>query len=404
MVLAFLLAAVLLQQADPQADGIKALEAKDYPAAVTAFTKAAQAEPEDYSAHFHLGLAQSLAGNLPGAIASYRKTLELKPGLYEAELNLGIVLLEAGQSGDAVALLRVAAEKKSGEFRPNYYLAEALLIAGENAGAEKQFEAALKLDGKSASAHAGLGRAIARQGRLKDAEAALREAAALDGGYRDGLLELASMYEKAKNAEAAIAIYREFAGDAAVSERLGELYLETGRPGEAISHLEQAVKRSPTGANRYALATAYLRNKETAKAGAMMEEALAAEPENMDLRLSYAGLLRDQKNFQGAAQQFWRVAQVRPDSKPAWTGLATMLLSLENFPQALAAFDKLEALGSPEPGLYFLRGLAYDRTKQYQPALESYEKFLSLSKNQHPDEEFKARQRMKVIQRELSRR
>jgi tetratricopeptide (TPR) repeat protein len=404
MVVAFLLAAVLLQQADPQAEGIKALEAKDYPAAVTAFTKAVEAEPKDYSAHFHLALARSLAGSLPGAIAGYRKTLELKPGLYEAELNLGIVLLEAGQGDEAAALLRTAAEKKPGEFRPNYYLAEALLMAGDYAGAEKQFQAALKLDAKSAASHAGLGRAIARQGRLKEAGTALRAAATLDPGYRDGLLELASLHEKAKNAEAAIAIYQEFAGDVAVSERLGELYLETGKLEEAISHLEQAVKSSPTGANRYALATAYLRNKQTAKAGAMMEEALAAEPENMDLRLSYAGLLRDQKDFQGAAQQYWRVAQVRPESKPAWTGLATMLLSLENYPQALAAFDKLEALGSPEPGLYFLRALAYDRTKQYKPALDSYEKFLSMSKDQHPDEEFKARQRMRVIQKELNRR
>jgi len=404
MVVAFLLAAVLLQQADPQAEGIKALEAKDYPAAVTAFTKAVETDPKDYSAHFHLGLAHSLAGSLPGSIASYRKTLELKPGLYEAELNLGIVLLEAGQAANAAGLLRAAAEKKPEEFRPNYYLADALLIAGDHAGAEKQFHAAVKLDGKSAPAYAGLGRAIAKQGRLKDAEGPMRQAASLDAGYRDGLLELASMHEQAKNPEAAIAIYGEFAGDAAVSERLGELYLQTGRPAEAISHLEQAVKSSPTGANRYALATAYLRNKETAKAGTMMEEALAAEPENLDLRLSYAGLLRDQKNFPGAAQQYWRVAQSRPDSKAAWTGLATMLLSLENFPQALAAFDKLEALGNPEPGLYFLRALAYDRTKQYKPALESYEKFLSLSKDQHPDEEFKARQRMRVIQKELSRR
>ncbi|MBM3811006.1 MAG: tetratricopeptide repeat protein [Acidimicrobiia bacterium] len=403
MPLALLLAAALLAQSDPQADGLKALEARDYPAAAAAFSKAVEADPEDYYSHFHLGLALSLSGNASGAIASYRKTLELNPGLYEAELNLGIVLLEAKQASEAAAILQSAAGKKPVEFRPVYYLAEALLAKGDYAGAEKHFLSAAGLDNKSAAAQSGLGRAIARQNRLKEAEAALRQAAALDPAYRDGLLELASLYEKAKRPEPAIALYHEFLDDVAVRERLGELYLDAGQPGKAVEHLEKAAAQSPSAANRFALATAYLRNKEPGKAAAMMDQALASDPDNATLRLSYAALLRDQKNFPGAAQQYWRVAQTQPDSKAAWTGLATMLLSLENYTQALAAFDKLEALGDPETGLYFLRALAYDRTKQYQPALVNYEKFLSLSQDKHPDEEFKARQRIKVIKKELSR-
>ena len=109
-------------------------------------------------------------------------------------------------------------------------------------------------------------------------------------------------------------------------------------------------------------------------------------------------------NFKVAAEQFWQVTQLKPESKEGWSGLATMLMSLENYPQAVAAFDKLESLGDAGPGLYFLRALAFDKTKNYKPAQANYQKFLASSGNKFPDEEFKARQRLRVIEKELARR
>ncbi len=388
-----------LQQPDHHAEGIKALEARQYPAAIAAFEKAAAADAGDYGAHFHLGLALSMGGNAADAEKSYRKTLELKPGLYEAELNLGVVLLDLKKNADAVTTLQAALDKKPGEFRPNYYMAEALLSSGDPARAEPLFRKAAELDPAAAAAKAGLGRSLARQGKLAEADAALRQA-----GDADGLLELASYQEKAKDFAAAIAIYRSMPPSPAIAERLGNLLIETGKPEDAILMLEAAVKQSPTAANRYALATAYLRAKRPEQAGAALDQAMAAEPGNLELRLAYAGLLRDRKDFAAAAKQYWQVTQAKPDHREAWTGLATMLLSLDNFPQAIAAFDRIESLGDPNPGIYFFRALAYDKTKQYLPAMQSYEKFLSLCQNKFPDEEFKARQRIKVIKKELSKR
>ena len=93
---AILLLAMFLP--DPVAEGMKALEEQRYEAAIASFTKAAESDPKDYSAFFHIGLAQSLLNRDAEAIASYRKVLELKPGLYEAQLNLGIVLLRSGEA------------------------------------------------------------------------------------------------------------------------------------------------------------------------------------------------------------------------------------------------------------------------------------------------------------------
>src|SRR5690349_14795372 len=104
--------ALLLWQAaktDPAADGMKALEEQRWDAAVASFSKAIEADPKDYSHHFHLAFAHSMLGRDAEAIASYRKSLALKPGLYEAQLNLGILLLQTKQAAEAAPLLEQAA-------------------------------------------------------------------------------------------------------------------------------------------------------------------------------------------------------------------------------------------------------------------------------------------------------
>lgn len=395
---------LFLQQADHHARGIEALEKKDYPAAVVSFAKAADADPNDHAAHFHLALARSLSGEWAAAIGGYRKVLELKPGLYEAELNLGILLLEQKQAEAAIPSLRAATEKKPKEFRPNYYLAEALLAAGQPSQAEPWYQSALKLDAKSAAAERGLARSLASQQKLDDAAPHFRRAAELDPAYRDALLELAGLYEAAKRPLEAIPLYEQFPEDPAARERLGELLLEAGRPEEAVRHLEFAVARSPTAANRLALATAYLRSKQPDKAVAAVEQAIAAAPDDLDLRLFHGRLLRDQKNFRDAARQFYFVVQKRPDSREAWSELAAMLNALEQHPQALAALDRLEALGESGPAIHYLRAIMLDRLQQHAPALASYEKFLALAAGRHPEEEFKARQRVRILKKEIGRR
>lgn len=398
-----LFALFLFQAAGQTVEGQKALERGDYAAAAEAFRKAVEADPQDYAAQFHLALANTLLNKPAEAMAGYEKVLELKPGVYEAELNLGILLVDRKQPARAAPLLKSAVEKKPEEFRPNYYLAEATYDLGDDAGAERYFTKAAELDPKDPGAQVGLGRAIFNQGRYDEAARHYRRAVELDARYREVLIELASRFEEKGRAEEAIGLYREFPDDPAVQERLGHLLLATGKPEEAIDHLLVAVNRSPTAANRYALATAYLKTKQPDRAAPLLELTLQDQPHNFDLRMTYGRLLRDRRDFAGAAREFLQAAREKPGSGEAWSELAGMLILLENYPQALAALDRLEALGNAPVSVHFFRGLVLDKTKQYEPALASYERFLAASNGAFPDEEFKARQRVKVIKKELRR-
>jgi tetratricopeptide (TPR) repeat protein len=398
----WLLAAVLLAQTvDYQADGVKALDAKQYDAAVELFHKAVAADPKDYAAHFHLALAYSLIGKDPEAIAEYKSALELKPGLYEAELNIGVSMTRAKDAASAIPFLKSAVAQKPKEFRPVFYLAQALLEHGDFADAQAAYVTALAINPASAPGELGLGKSLARQDHLTDAESHYRNAAELDPGYKPALLELAQMFETAHQNSAAIALYREFPGNAGAEERMGALLSESGHATDAIPALEAAVASSPTAANRIALAQAYVKNKQPDKAIPLASKVVAETPDDFDLRMFFGRLLRDQRKFPDAEQQFLAAAKLKTDAIQPWNELAGVLIVNEQYPQAIAALDESKKRGGETTAHFYLRAISYDHLHQLKEALANYKEFLERSQGS-PDEEFKSRQRARIIQNELN--
>ena len=381
--------------------GLKALDQKQYGSAVDNLLKASEAEPQDFTVRFNLALAYSLLGKDAEAIAQYKKVLDLKPDLYQADLNLGISLLRVQQTADAVPYLTAAVAQKPKEYRPNYYLAAALFGSGDFAKAEQAYTTALELDPKSPDVELGLAHALAKQNKLTDAAPHFKKAAELNPKFNDGLLELAGLYEAQNQPADAIALYQQFPDNPGAQERLGSLLLSSGQAADAIAHLQAAIEKSPTTANRAALATAYIKNKEPDKALPLADAILAADPNDFEVRMLHGRILRDQRKFPPAADDFFRATKLKPDSAEAWSEFAGVLVMAENYPAALSALDRLTALHAEKPGHVYLRAIVLDKIRDIQPALESYQKFLAMSNGQSPDEEFKARQRVRILQREL---
>ena len=385
-------------------DGMKALDEGRYEAAADAFRRAILTDPFDFAAHFNLALAYGFLRKDEEGIQEYRKALELHPGLYEAQLNQGILLLRQGKPGEAAPLLEAAAGQKPKQFRPRFYLGEAALASGANVKAAESYRAALEIDGKSAGAQLGLGRALAREGKVPEAAPYFRQAAELDPEYRSSLLELATLYEKSGQNAEAIGILRQFPADPGAQEHLGQLLLESRQYGDAIPALEQAHAKSPTQANRVGLAMAYVFNQQADKALPLLDKAVAEEPANFDLRVMYAHALRDRKQYQRAAGEFAAALKVKPEAAHTWDEMGGVLYLAEEYQPALAAFERASQLGENTAGNWFLRAIILDKTRQTKPALEAYRQFLALSQGKNPDQEWQARQRERILQRELERK
>jgi tetratricopeptide (TPR) repeat protein len=355
---------------DFAADGIRALDAGQPAVAEPLFRKAVEGNPGDYFGHFNLALALSMQNKDVEAASEFRRTLELKPGLYEADLNLGMVLLRDGKAPEALAVLKEAAELNPTLARPNFYYGQALFETGDFPGAELHYGIAAK-DPKSApSAELGLGRSLLRQGKVEDAAQHMRAATALDPRMHDSLLEVAAAYEKAGILPAAIAIYREFPDNPAAKQRVVELQ------------------------------NVLLPHKLTV---AELQHAVGADPSNFDARMDLAQRLRDQHEYAAAAQQYFEATKLRPDSLPAWNNLAAVLVINKNFAEAIGALDHAKALGKETPGQLYFRAISLDSLKQHQPAITAYQQFLAADGGKMPDEEFLARQRIRIIESEMKR-
>jgi tetratricopeptide (TPR) repeat protein len=215
---------------------------------------------------------------------------------------------------------------------------------------------------------------------------------------------LADYYEKNKQTAEAIAIYKEFPDNAAAQEHLGALMLDNKQYADAIPRLEAAYAKDPTQANRAALSASYIFAGQVEKALPLLGKAVETEPGNYDLRMMYARALRDRKQYPAAARQFYDAAKLQPREAKTWNELGNMLYLMGDFPQSLQAYEQARNLGDNSPGNWFLRAIILDKLKQLKPALEAYQHFLSMSTGKNEIQEFQARQRAKIIQRELAKR
>jgi tetratricopeptide (TPR) repeat protein len=344
-----------------------------------------------------------MAGQDDEAVTAFRKVLSLEPKLYEAQLNLAQVLLRQKKYVEAAEFLAQAVEQKPQEIRPQMMLGKVLLATGKPAEAEARFKAVTALDAKQAEAFLLLSRALSAQQRWADAVEPLTRYTELIPKDTAAQMELAQTLEKAKKPAEAAAIYRRFPKDPVAMERAGVLELDAGNAKQSVEELTLAVQTSPTPALRYALATALLRSGEIEKAAEVAAALVAQTPDHFDPRMFYGRLLRDQKKYAPAAEQFSSAAKLKPASLEAWNELTAMLVILKNYPAALETLEKSKRLGGETAAYYWYRAIMLDAEKDHKPALESYQRFLELSQGKSPDEEFKARQRVRILTRIVNR-
>lgn len=398
-----LLALYAAPVSDLQTAGLQALDHQDYARAEQIFTKLIESDSKNYAALFNLALAETGLKKDTEAAEHYKQVLALKPGLYEAELNLGILDVHSQKAADALPLLRDAVKHKPNQARPQRYLGDALLQTGDLEGAAEAFRAALAADPKLATAELGLGQTLLRQSKVEEALPHYRQAAALDSNLKSYVLEAAVALSKANHADQAIDLLKEFPNDVGAREELGRLYLATNRPADAVAQFQAAVAISATPANQMALATAYLRNNQPDAAAPILKAALASNPKDYDLRMAVGRIQRDKHDYAAAAAQFEEAARLRPEAVEAWNEAANAFVLSEQYPQALAALDQVHRLNADSAGDFYYRAIILDKLHQVKPALASYQKFLAMSQGKFPDQEFIARQRSRILQKEANR-
>jgi tetratricopeptide (TPR) repeat protein len=166
--------------------GVRALEARDFPAAAGFFKQGVDitpgATPLGRSLRHKLATALYMSGDVPGAVKWFEEVLSFAPdsGIDEtaakAHYSLGVLAASSGRGEEAIRHLSAAVR-----FSPNYLeahvaLADALRRSGRVEQSLSPYEDALRINPQAAEARFGYGIALARLGRYHQARDWFEEA------------------------------------------------------------------------------------------------------------------------------------------------------------------------------------------------------------------------------------
>jgi superkiller protein 3 len=385
-----------------------AVNKQDYATAASDYQAYIAKKPDDAVVHYDLGYAYTALQRPADAKTEYEKAIALDPKLASAYQNLGLTLIPTDPAA-AIEPLQHAAELMPEDARTKWLLGVALEAAKKDSLAIEQYEAAAKLDPKSADIRNSLGFALLRTGSAGDAEAAFREAIALRPSgeaasqAHKGLLQ--ALIAEKKNDEAAteLGVYLDaHPNDAAMRLEHAALLVDAGKDDDALAELDRAAAGGPESLRALRLrALIYFRKKEYDKSIPVLKNAVALAPNDPNLAAQLGHAYMENKDYPNAVNELVVAIKMNPTSNDVLTDLVAAEYLNKNYPAALHGLDLLAQRETLPLGSWFIRATCYDKLGQAASALEAYQKFLQLNKDENSDMYFEAAARARTLTREL---
>ena len=324
------------------------------------FDESTQLDPGNAAAEFNLGRIAAAAGRSVEAEARFNAVLVADPGNAAAKTALAQLAWSDGRRGDAIRRLE---ELRAGDARAllprimlSQYLqadgrgAEALTVAREAAAAHpdnveavsllggmlldagqpaealRAFERAIDLQPGNARLFLNRARAHVLAGDLDAARRDLRNVLTIDPDSTQARLALIDLERRTgrldEAAEQLALVKRQMPGDdPAVSLLEGELLLAQREPAAAIAPLERAMAGGIGGRAAVGLYQARLQAGQP-DAIRTLEDALAANPDDVVVRVLAADQHLSLGNFDQAVRHYEVLLRVQPDNPAMLNNLA----------------------------------------------------------------------------------
>ncbi len=379
------------------------IDNNQFEAAVAPLQKFLAEKPDIAYAHFQLGYAYTALKRSGEARAEYERATALDPKMSEAFLNLGILLMEKDPSA-AVTPLRRAVDLLPSQSRPRYLLGYALERSGDSAGAVESLEGALRLDPRDLETLVHLGNLCYGAKRYAEAEARFRSAMAIQPDSPPALLGLAQTLDAQKKAEAADAFRNYLAlrpEDSGARARLVHLLVEGEQYDAALAELNRSDAGKPSLESLKLRADIQIAQKKWDDSIVTIRSAIALSPSDAQLRGGLGRVFMQKRDYASAEKELKGALEIDRNNLAYWKDLSSTYYLAGNYPATLAALDLIAKAETPGPGAWFIRALCYDKLNQPKPALEAYQKFLDLDRDNNPDQVWQAQQRSKVLRRML---
>jgi tetratricopeptide (TPR) repeat protein len=365
------------------------------------------AHPADPRALFDAGYVADAQNSMDDAAGLYRRSIDADHMSFEAHLSLGLLLARQNKFDDARPELVLATTLDSGNASPTLKarawralaqidrstdpteasndLLEALKLtpetpadtllaanlaeqSGEYDAAEKAYRRTLSIDPDSAAANSGLAQVLIARKQYPEAETLLRTAVAISPDDPALIAQLAAVLAAQDKAEALPLIQKlhdAHPENAAINRILAEVLADAG-DASGSDHLYIGL--------------------------------LKAAPNDPDLLIGHGQNLARQLKFAEAFTAFDKATQIDPANPDGWSGLA-FAASKTSQPSVTLHALVMRSKYLPEvPSTYFLWAISYDSLHQTKAAATYYHHFLDSAAGKYPDQEWQARQRLKVLE------
>jgi tetratricopeptide (TPR) repeat protein len=386
----------------------QAVDRQDYASAAQNYQNYLAEKPDDATVHYDLGYAYTALHKPVDARSEYEKAIALNPKLGPAYQNLGITLLPTDPAG-AVAALQKAAELLPADARTRWLLGTALEDSGKLAPAIDQFEAAEKLDAKDTEIRISLGQALLKVGRNKEAFASFQDALALQpkgpalAAAHLGLGRAAITEKRLDEGISELAAYlqTEPSDTGARIDRASAL-VDLGRDDDALVELDHAAANGQEQLRALKLRSQiYWEKKRYDDALPVLQKAVALAPRNPDILARLGRVYLQKKDYPNAVRCLAAAYNMNPSANDLLADAIEAEYLNKNYTEALTALDALAKREELPLGSWFMRAACYDNLGEAADALDAYQRFLQLNKDQNSDMYFIATARSRVLVREL---
>ena len=347
-------------------------------------------QPLATEVHLSSALIQQQAPSPPTsrmiqAALTYQRILAVHPSHAPALLGMSLIALADGQNEPAIRMASAAIAAQPSASAPWIALGQALKANGQPVDAEQAYHQALRIGGSNSLARMSLGElklatgrpaeaipefeiALSRQPSLACAHLGLGNALAILGKFAQALIhyrsalglrpryveaEFAAGFAlhhlgKAREAEAryrrAIALRPSYA---AAWINLGSLLREQGRDLAAAAALRRAIDLRPDLVSGWLnLAALERERKQFSAARKCLERAFALKPAQIETLIAWCQLQLAVRDIAGAREfARWALA-VDPNHAEAVNQFGIVLHNERRFTEAIAEFERAEALGS----------------------------------------------------------
>jgi tetratricopeptide (TPR) repeat protein len=342
----------------------------------TSQQQAASSTPDHARAYYHYMLARryrELAGIynrsdfVDRAISEYKQAMEADPGSLFLRTELAELYWRIGRVDDAITaaedVLKVNpndadAHKLLGHiYLRNLSQAQPDKTAQENlTKAIQNFEALVKIDPSDTNSYVILGRLYKLNNQGDKAEATFKKVLDTDPDSRDALLSLT------------------------------QLYLDQGEYDQATDLLKNVPDDEMDPSLLGMLAYAYGQNHEVDKSAETFEKALSEDPDNQELRRSYAEVLMANGRDDAARVQLEKILQSDPQDGSTYLRLGQLDRQTGKFDQARQELDRARTLMPDNPEVPYQQALLEDSVGNEDKAAGIVEDLLK--KTEKPDGQY----------------